>query len=80
MVRFKEQSLVAHYDDHGGKHNNDGFDTFCLRRHGDLFLHKVNEQMEEHARQDGPVADEVNPRDDESERDSAYKEVDHIPN
>ena len=78
MPGFKEHLLVGQHDDRRGDGHDDGFHAFGLRGHGDLFLHEVHEEVEDHTGQDGPVADQVNPGDDESQRDPADKEIDHI--
>ena len=71
MICLEEHFSVSQHDDDSGDHDNDGFDAFGLRRHGDLLLHEVHKQVKKHACQNGPVADEVHPGDDESEWNSA---------
>ncbi len=78
MFRLKEHLFVRDdYECSYGCHN-DSLHTFCLRRHCDPLLHKVNEHMIDHACQDRAVARQIHPRDYESKGNAAYEEIDHI--
>ena len=78
MTGLEEHVFVrCDNDDCNGRHNK-GFHALCLRRHGNLFLHEIHKQMKHHTGKNRPVADQVNPGNDESQRDTAYEEINHI--
>ena len=78
MPGLKEHLPVPCHDDHRRGRHHQGFHALGFRRHRDLLLQEIDEQVENHARQDGPVAGQVDPRDDEAQGNPADKEIDHI--
>ena len=78
MTGFKEHNLVGQNDDHGNQRDDDCFHAFCFRGQRNLFLKEIDEEMEDHAREDGTIAYKIDPCDDKANGDSAHEEVDNI--
>ena len=77
MAGLKKHILFQPDNDCGGNKDNNCLNTFGLGRHGYLFLHEINEKMENDTGQNRTVAGKINPGDDKSHGNGAYKKVDH---
>ena len=77
MTGLKKHILLDPDNDRCGNKDNDRLNTFGLGRHGYLFLHEIDEKVENDAGQDRTVACKINPGDDKAHKDGAYKKVDH---
>ena len=75
MLRSKKHFLIQQYNNRRYNENHNGFHTLCLRRHRDFFLHEVYKQMENHAGQNGAVADQIHPCDDISHENGTHEEI-----
>ena len=78
VPRFKEHILFHKDNDHRDERDHDRLHTFGLLRHCNLFLQKIDKEMEDHTGQYRTVTCEIHPGDDEPHGDPAQKEVDHI--
>ena len=76
MPRLEKHIPLYDHDDRRDYEDYDGFNAFGLGCHGDLFLHKVNKEMENDAGKDRTVAGKIDPGDDKSHGYRTDEEVD----